>query len=97
MSVKISPEDVRRMAGLCRLQLTEEEVGTFGPQLNTILEHVRQLERPNTEGIEPTSHVLPLSNIMRDDIVGASLPGAEALGNAPDRTDKFYRVPKILE
>jgi len=51
----------------------------------------------DTGNIEPTSHVIPLNNVMRDDIPAASLPVEDALKNAPDSTEKFYRVPKIIE
>jgi aspartyl-tRNA(Asn)/glutamyl-tRNA(Gln) amidotransferase subunit C len=57
------------------------------------------MEKPMslTRNVEPTSHVLPLSNVVRDDIPGPSIPREDALMNAPDHTEKFFRVPKIIE
>lgn len=95
--MKITKEEVKHIAKLSRLSLTEAETDTFGSQLNTIIEHVEQLDRIDTGGVEPTSHVIPLRNVMRDDSPGVSLPRGDALKNAPDSTEKFYRVPKIIE
>lgn len=95
--MKITKEEVRHIASLSRLSLSEEEVETFGDQLNAIIEYVEHLKELDTAGTEPTSHVLPIRNVTREDVSGASLPREEALRNAPDATDKFYRVPKIIE
>ncbi|MBA4349444.1 MAG: Asp-tRNA(Asn)/Glu-tRNA(Gln) amidotransferase GatCAB subunit C [Thermodesulfovibrio sp.] len=95
--MKISKEEVKHIAGLSRLSLSEEETETFGSQLNKIIEYVEQLNSLDTKNIEPTSHIIPLKNVMRDDIPKASLIKEEALKNAPDSTEKFYRVPKIIE
>jgi len=82
---------------LARLSLTEEEKELFGAQLSSILDYMEKLNELDTENIEPTSHVLTLSNVMREDAPRDSIPREDALSNAPDRTDKFYRVPKIIE
>ena len=95
--MKITTEDVKHIARLSRLALTEQEIGTFSGQLNTIIEYVEQLNSLDTATIAPTSHVIPLNNVMRDDLAGIPLPVEEALRNAPDSTEKFYRVPKIIE
>lgn len=95
--MKITGDDVRHIAGLSKLGLSEEEIDTFGSQLNTILGHVEQLGRLDTKGIGPTSHVIPLNNVMRSDMPAESLSPEDALRNAPDATEKFYRVPKIIE
>ncbi|HWR88841.1 MAG TPA: Asp-tRNA(Asn)/Glu-tRNA(Gln) amidotransferase subunit GatC [Dissulfurispiraceae bacterium] len=95
--MKITREEVFHISQLSRLHLSEGEIDAFGGQLNTILEYVEQLNGLDTAGVEPTSHVLPLSNVMRDDEVRASLPVGEALKNGPDATERFYRVPKIIE
>jgi aspartyl-tRNA(Asn)/glutamyl-tRNA(Gln) amidotransferase subunit C len=88
---------VDHIAHLARLRLTEEEKDTFGAQLNSILTYVEKLRELDTSGIEPTSHVLPIGNVMRGDDVRPSLLRNDALMNAPDRGDDFYRVPKIIE
>ncbi len=95
--MKITQEDVKHIARLSRLYLSEEEISAFGGQLNSIIEYVEQLNGLDTSSVEPTSHVIPLNNVMRDDIPKPSLPVKEALKNAPDATEKFYRVPKIIE
>ncbi|MEW6213961.1 MAG: Asp-tRNA(Asn)/Glu-tRNA(Gln) amidotransferase subunit GatC [Nitrospirota bacterium] len=95
--MKISKEEVEHIAILARLSLSEEEKELFGSQLSSILSYIEKLNELDTEGIEPTSHVLSLSNVMRDDILRLSIPKEDALMNAPDHTDKFYRVPKIIE
>jgi len=89
--------DVEHIARLARLRLTAEEKAKFGTQLNSILSYVEKLDELDTRGVEPTSHVLALSNVMREDRVKASLSKDEALMNVPDRDGNFYRVPKIIE
>lgn len=95
--MKISKEEIEHIAVLARLSLPEEEKELFGSQLSNILDYMEKLNELDTKGIEPTSHVLTLSNVMRDDIPMPSIPKKDALLNAPDHTEKFYRVPKIIE
>jgi aspartyl-tRNA(Asn)/glutamyl-tRNA(Gln) amidotransferase subunit C len=95
--MKLSLEEVRHISKLSRLSLSEEEAGLYATQLSKIIDHVEQLNNLDTSEIEPTSHIIPLDNVMADDIQGISLSREEALKNAPDSTDKFYRVPKIIE
>ena len=82
---------------LARLSLTEEEKELFSAQLSSILDYMEKLNELDTENVEPTSHVLSLSNVMREDTPRDSIPMEDALSNAPDRTEKFFRVPKIIE
>jgi aspartyl-tRNA(Asn)/glutamyl-tRNA(Gln) amidotransferase subunit C len=95
--VKLSLEEVRHISKLSRLSLTEDETELYATQLSKIIDYVEQLNNPDTSGTEPTSHIIPLNNVMADDRPGISLPREEALKNAPDATGKFYRVPKIIE
>jgi len=95
--VRISKEDIEHIASLGRLHLTEGEKELFGSQLSSILDYMEKLNELDTTEVAPTSHVLPLSNVMRDDVPGPSIPREDALMNAPDHTDKFFRVPKIIE
>jgi aspartyl-tRNA(Asn)/glutamyl-tRNA(Gln) amidotransferase subunit C len=95
--MSITSEQVAHIASLARLSLTQEERDMFQGQLSSIIAYVEQLGELDTAGVEPTSHVLPLSNVMRDDVAGESLPREEALRNAPDGTGEFYGVPKIIE
>ncbi|MBI5849074.1 MAG: Asp-tRNA(Asn)/Glu-tRNA(Gln) amidotransferase subunit GatC [Nitrospirae bacterium] len=88
---------IDHLSRLARLALTEEEASRYGNQLDNILQYVEKLNELDTTGIEPTSHVLSISNVMREDTVRPSLNREDALMNAPDKTDSFYRVPKIIE
>lgn len=89
--------DVEHIAHLARLRLSEEEKEKFGAQLSSILTYVEKLGELDTSGVEPTSHVLAIGNVMREDALRPSLPTDDALLNAPGRADDFYRVPKIIE
>lgn len=89
--------DTAHIAFLARLSLSQEENEKFGLQLGGILDYVEKLDELSTVGIEPTSHVLAIDNIMREDIPRPSLSRDNALLNAPDRSGDFYRVPKIIE
>jgi len=89
--------EIEHVTLLARLELTEEEKGLFSKQLSSILEYINKLNELNTEGVEPTSHVVPLKNVFREDESRLSLPKDRALENAPNKTDDFYKVPKIIE
>lgn len=95
--MKISKEIVKHIALLSRLELKDEEIEVYQQQLSRILEYVEKLNEVDTKDVEPTSHVLSLNNIFREDLVKESLSREEVLRNAPDPTDKFFRVPKIIE
>ena len=89
--------DVAYMANLSRLELTDEEQKYLGRQLNDILDYISKLNEVDTNGVEPTSHVIALENVGREDKETASLPIDEVLKNAPSKEGKFFRVPKIIE
>ena len=89
--------DVDHVARLARLALTPEEKARIGEQLAKILTYIDTLNRLDTEGVEPTTHAVPVVNVMRDDEVGPCLSPDEALANAPDRVEGFFRVPRIIE
>ncbi len=95
--MRISKEEIEHIAALARLSLSEEEKELFGSQLSSILDYMEKLNELDTKDIESTSHVLSLSNVMRDDTSRPSIPKEDALMNAPDHTEKFYRVPKIID
>ena len=97
MQVKIKREEIEHIAMLARLRLSDEEKELFGSQLSSILGYMDKLEELDTKDIEPTSHVLSLNNVMREDVTSPSLRREDALLNAPSHTEKFYRVPKIIE
>jgi aspartyl-tRNA(Asn)/glutamyl-tRNA(Gln) amidotransferase subunit C len=95
--MKITRQEVEHVARLARLQLSEEELSLFTGQMDAILAYVEQLNELNTDGITPTSHAVPMENAFRDDETAASIGVANALANAPDRVQDFYRVPKVIE
>jgi len=88
--------DVQNIASLARLKLTQEEQERLGRQFQQILNYIDQLNRLDTEHIEPTSHVLPLQNVFREDKAEVRFPGAEYLSLAPARDKGHYEVPKII-
>jgi aspartyl-tRNA(Asn)/glutamyl-tRNA(Gln) amidotransferase subunit C len=95
--MKLSKEEVEHVAKLARLAVSEEEKEAFSRQLSEILTYVGKLNELDTSKVEPTSHVLDLSNVLRDDVVRKSLTPAEVLANAPDHDNDHFRVPKIIE
>lgn len=95
--MKISKEEVEKVAKLARLEITETEKEAFSGQLSSILTYMEQLKGLNTEGVEPTATVLEQTNVFREDEVRPSLPADQALANAPGQADGFFSVPKILE
>jgi len=95
--MKISVNEVEKVAGLARLSFTDEEKELFAKQLSGILDYIEKLNELDTSDVEPTSHVLPIKNVFREDVVKPSSAPDEILANAPDRSGDFYRVPKIIE
>lgn len=93
----ISREDVERVARLARLQLTDDEKGLMRTQLSAILTYIDKLRALDTEHVEPTSHAVPIVNVMREDELRPCLDREDALANAPDRAREFFRVPRIIE
>jgi len=93
----IQRKDVEHVARIARLALTDAEIERMREQLNGILAYIEKLNELDTSDVEPTSHAVPLVNVMRDDEAGPCLPREEALANAPDRAGEFFRVPRIIE
>ena len=96
MSV-VGVSDVQQVAALARLSLSEPEAATLTSQLDHILAYVRQLQAIPTDGVKPTSHVLELSNITRQDQLQPSVPVDEVLRLAPARHNGLFKVPKIID
>jgi aspartyl-tRNA(Asn)/glutamyl-tRNA(Gln) amidotransferase subunit C len=101
-SHSLTRQQVRDIALLARLQLSDGEQESMAHQLGAIVDYVAQLQKVPTEGVEPLAHALPVSNVFRDDEPSVSLPVDEALANAPDRRrdsrgEQFYGVPAVLE
>ena len=96
MAARISADDVRHVARLARLAVTDEEVELFAGQLGAVLEHAQDVESLDTAGVPPTAHPLPLENVLRDDVARPGLPPDEVLAMAPAAEDGRFRVPRIL-
>lgn len=95
--MSITTKDVEHVANLARLELSEQEKEQFAGQLNAILKYAEKLNELNTDDVEPTSHVLPVYNVMREDAVRESVSNETALRNAPDDEDGQFKVPAVLE
>lgn len=92
----ISLDDVNYIARLAHLHFSEEEKLDCQEKLGSILEYMQQLREINTDGVEATTHVFPLTNVFREDIILPGLSREEALANAPEHTADSFKVPKIL-
>ena len=89
--------DIAYVARLARIDLSAEELERIGRQLGGILEHAALVQQLPTEGVEPTSHPLPMVNAFRPDRVTPSLDRDTALSQAPEAEDGYFRVPPTLE
>ncbi|MFT8319615.1 MAG: Asp-tRNA(Asn)/Glu-tRNA(Gln) amidotransferase subunit GatC [Bacillus sp. (in: firmicutes)] len=94
---RITIEEVKHVANLARLAITEEEATKFQKQLDAIISFAEELNEIDTEGIEPTSHVLDMKNVLREDKSTKGLPVEEVLRNAPDHQEGQIKVPSIME
>ena len=92
----IGKKDVEHVARLARLLLSDEEKEMFAAQLNHILDHAGKIAELDTTDVEPTSHVVPMRNVMREDKAGDCLSQEEALSNAPEKEDGGFVVPRIV-
>jgi aspartyl-tRNA(Asn)/glutamyl-tRNA(Gln) amidotransferase subunit C len=95
--VQIDVEEVKKVAHLGRLKLTDAELRQYATQLTGILGYVAQLKEVDVTGVEPMAHPLPLKNVLREDKVTESLPVEAVLANAPARDGPFFAVPKVLD
>ena len=93
---KITGEQVGHVAKLARLALSDEERAKFGGQLEQILEYVAKIGELDVKDVEPMAHVLPLKNVLREDVVEPSLPLEKVLSNAPETDGPFFAVPKVI-
>ena len=92
----ISVKEVEYLANLARIRLTPEELQRFPQELTEILSHVEKLKSADTAGVSPTSHVLKLANVFREDRPEAGLSTDSALANAPSREGPFFKVPRVI-
>ena len=92
----VTLNDVEHIARLARLEFSAEEKQKFTHQLNQILAYVEKLNELDTTNVEPLSHVVDIRNRLREDVAEKGLSPEEALKNAPAKTDKFFKVPKVI-
>ncbi len=95
--MKISKQEVLDTAELARLEFEDSSLEKFTEQLGRILEYIEDLNELDTDGVEPTSHVLELKTPLREDSVEQLITTEEALKNAPEIDDDFFVVPKVIE
>jgi len=93
----INKSEIEHVAMLARLKLDGEELVRFTSQIGDVLSYVEKLNELDTTGVEPTSHVFDIKNVFRNDVLGESLSLKKALSNAPEATEKYYKVPKIID
>lgn len=91
------PAEVRRIAHLARLELSDADLTRYASQIDAILHHIEKLKAVNIEGVEPFLQPGELSTVTRADEVRPSLPPEEALKNAPARLGTYFVVPKVLD
>lgn len=96
MSDQLTEEQVRQVARLSRLHLTNEEVRQFTVQLSKVLEYIGKLNELNVEEIEPMAHAMDLTNVLGPDEPKPGLTVDDVLANAPQHTSPFFKVPKVL-
>ena len=95
MSVNV--DEVKNIAKLAKLKLSDDEVQEFTKGMNQILDYMDKLNELDTSNVKPLSHPLEKVNVFREDELKTSIEREEALKNAPDRTDEFFRVPKVIK
>ncbi len=92
---RVSKDDIKHVAKLAELEFDENDIEKVTSQLDRILDHVANVSSVNTEGVPPTSHILDIKNVFREDIVKESVTQEAALKNAPDEANDGFKVPKI--
>jgi aspartyl-tRNA(Asn)/glutamyl-tRNA(Gln) amidotransferase subunit C len=93
---EISREEVRHLADLARIDLSDAELDHLAPQLGVILESIASINEVAAEDVPPTSHALPLTNVFREDVVVTGLTAEQALAGAPEVDQQRFSVPRIL-
>ncbi|MFT4263883.1 MAG: Asp-tRNA(Asn)/Glu-tRNA(Gln) amidotransferase subunit GatC [Nocardioides sp.] len=93
---ELSRDEVRHLADLARIDLSDDELDHLAPQLNVILESVASIQGVAGDDVVPTSHPIPMTNVFREDVVVPGLTPAQALAGAPAQQDDKFEVPRIL-
>src|ERR1700683_379262 len=95
-ATKISADQVRHVAKLSRLAMSDERLAKLAGQLESILEYVAKIQSVDVTGVEPMAHAMPIANVFREDVVEPSLSVERVLANAPDADPPFFKVPKVI-
>lgn len=95
--MKVDHDMLHKIAHLARLEVRPDEEADLLNSLNGVLTWMEQLNEVNTTGVEPLTHISDETNVLRDDVVGEQLPREQALANAPQHDERFFKVPKVLE
>ena len=95
--MSLSKEEVKKVAGLARLQMNEEELERLAPQLSNIIGFVEQLSELDTDHVEPLANVVDITLPLREDVVNDGNCAEDILANAPEETQGYFVVPKIIE
>lgn len=96
MPEKLTEQQVRHVAKLSRLRLSDEEVQRMAEQLSAVLDYVSQLSELNVDGVEPMAHAMELTNVWREDVPETPLSVEQVLANAPAKDSPFFKVPKVI-
>lgn len=94
--ISLSRDDVAKLAGLARIEMSEEELVSLASQFGVILDAVARVQDVNLDGVAPTSHPQPILNVFREDVVHPSLSPEQALSGAPAQEEQRFKVPQIL-
>lgn len=96
MSARLTRDNVAKVADLARLELTEADLDRYTEQLSAVLDHAEDVASLDLDGVPPTSHPLPLVNVLRADVIVEGVDREEVLSQAPSVEDRRFRVPAIL-
>lgn len=92
----ITKKDVEHLADLAQLEFSEAELKVYLEQLNDILTHLQKINELTTDDVEPTTHILPIKNVFREDVVEKGLDRDEVLKTAPAQEKGQFKVPRII-
>lgn len=95
--MKISKEEIDHLATLSRLRFTGDEIEEIGNHLDNIIERFKELDKADISDVPPTAHILPFTNVLREDEVKPSTDRAKLLSNAPETDGEAYIVPRVVE
>ncbi len=93
----VTKNDVEHIAKLAKLEIKDDEINEFTSQLNQMIEYVDKLNELDTDKVKPLSHPVEGENVFREDILKESIPTENALKNSASKTDKYFKVPKVIK